>query len=95
MNLKQINTAKKFMLFYWASVIITALFFRETTFAYYHILIAAIMFVAHIGETFIFNGVYQKYSDNIGRDKLLNLVYGILIPTELKLKNKKKANHER
>ncbi len=89
MNLKQISAAKKFMLVYWASVIITLLFFRETTFGYYYVLIAGIMFVAHIGETFIFNGVYKKYSANIGRDKMLNLVYGILIPTELKLKNKK------
>lgn len=89
MNLKQINFAKKFMLAYWASVIISVVFFRDTTFAYYHLIIAATVFVAHICETFIFNKAYQKYSVNIGRDKLLNLVFGILIPIELKLKYKK------
>ena len=90
MNLQQINIAKKCMLIYWASVIITLLFFRDTTFGYYYILIAGVIFVAHICETFIFNSAYQKYSDNIGRDKLLNLVYGILIPIELKLKKRAK-----
>lgn len=90
MNLKQINIAKKIMLIYWASVIITLLFFHDTTFGYYHVLIGGVVLVVHVCETFIFNGAYQKYSDNIGRDKLLNLVYGILVPIELKLKKNKK-----
>lgn len=90
MNLKLINILKKGLLIYWASVIISLLFFFENTIAHYHVLIAGGVFIAHIAETFLFNATIKKYSDNVTRDKLSVLIYGFLVPTELQLKKNKK-----
>ena len=90
MNLKQINVAKKILLLYWTSVIITLILFMNTTFGYYHVLIGGVVLLAHVGETFLFNRTLQKYSDNVTRDTFFILIYGIIVPTELKLKKQTK-----
>lgn len=90
MNLNLINIFKKGLLIYWASVIITFLFFFDNPIGHYHVLIGAGVFIAHIGETFLFSSTIKKYSDNVSRDKLSVLLYGFLVPTELKLKKDKK-----
>lgn len=90
MKLNLINILKKGLLIYWASVIITFLFFFDNPVGHYHVLIGAVVFIVHVGETFIFSSAIKKYSDNVGRDKLLVLLYGFLVPTELKLKKDKK-----
>lgn len=88
MSEAQLAMGKKGILVYWASVILAAIFFSDTTLGYYHVAGGVIILLAHVGETFLFNGTLQELSDNVTRDKLLMLPYGFMVPAGLKLAKK-------
>lgn len=84
MNTQQISMLKKGLIGYWISVALVAALVIEAPFAQKYVLFAALIFLAHVIETFLFDKVLQEHSDNILRDKLLMLPFGFLIPAGLK-----------
>lgn len=91
LNLQQISMLKKGLIGYWVSVAVVAVLFIEAPFAQKYVLFAALIFLAHVIETFLFDKTLQEHSDNVIRDKLLMLPFGFLIPAGLKAQAAAKA----
>ncbi len=90
MSQNLINISKKILVFYCFSVLVALSFFLKISFGYYYAVLGIFFLLIHVVEIFIFNKVLIKYSNNLNRDRLLMLPFGMLVPTELKLKNKLK-----
>lgn len=86
MNKTQITIGKRLLEIYWVSVVLAALFLFETTLGYYHVMGGGFILFAHFIEMFVFGKTLKEHSNNLMRDRLLVLPYGLLVPNELKLK---------
>ena len=87
MNQTQITIGKRLLDIYWLSVVVAALFLNST-FGYYYVLGGILVLFAHFIEMFVFEKTIKEYSTNLMRDRLMVLPYGLLVPNELKLKDK-------
>ena len=90
MNSAQLKIGKIGLILYWISVVVTYFLYFDTTVGYYHAMGGAVIFAVHILEIGIFNKALKKYSDNVTMDSFRILIFGFLVPTELKLKSRKK-----
>ena len=91
MNIQQLSFIKKALIGYWISVVVVAALFIEAPFAQKYVLFAALIFLAHVVETFLFDKVLQEHSSNVIKDKLLMLPFGFVIPAGLKAQAAAKA----
>ncbi len=87
MKLAHIKIAKAGLVAYWVSVIIASLLYFETTYGYYHVIGGVAVLAAHLLETLLFHSLLKQYSHNVVGDKLKILLFGFLVPLEVKLKH--------
>ncbi len=90
MNPKHFSIAKKALVGYWLSVALVAFLFIDSSFGQKYVLFGALIVLAHVVETFLFDKTLQEHSQSVIMDKLLMLPFGALIPLSLKAEAKAK-----
>jgi uncharacterized protein YhhL (DUF1145 family) len=79
-----LKVSKSGLLLYWFSILVTLFKYFDTENGKIHVYVGLSVLAVHALEIAIFNKTLVEHSKNLTKDRLSVLLYGFLVPTELK-----------